>query len=311
MWNIMHCTWYSKQKLPYSFAASNFMPWLIHLPKLPCSHHQAKTWFCCRQCHGVGLRGTVLELPLQGSCELIISDELPCHFPQENKSLVPVSQPNSNLGHYKQFNFPQWLHLDTVFITLLWNSYGSIAVHWWQRFFPTFGCLSVTERASPGQTDRHTLQKSLASLGTPHRGGYYFCTDSSSSFLTVLSAPWAQATFKKRLVSGVDTRHTSTPRATDATWRHCHIQPQCLLGGSWPPHQLHPFPRLALSVALALGGVGWAIKLFLITVYISGNWVESFALLNLVSYFLQTVSPSSAATFWLWLLKQPAIYEPF
>ena len=215
-------------------------------------------------------------------------------------------QPNSNLGHYKQFNFPQWLHLDTVFITLLWNSYGSIAAHWWQRFFPTFSCLSVTGKASPGLTDRHTLQKSLASLDTPHRGGYYFCTDSSSSFLTVLSAPWAQATFKKCLVSGVDTRHACTARATDATRRDCHIQLQCLLGG-----KLHPFPRLALSVVLALGDVRWAIKLFLITVCIFGNWVESFALLNLVFYFLQTVSPSSSATFWLWLLMQPAIYEAF
>lgn len=251
----------------------------------------------------MGLRGTTLELPLQRGCELIISDRLPCHFPQENKPLVPVLQPNSNLGYYKQFNFPQWLHLDMVFITLLWNSYGSIAAHWWQRVFPTFVCLSETEKASSRQTDRHTLQKSSASLDTLHREGYYFCIGSSSSFLTVLSAPWAQATLKKPLVSGVDTRHSYTPRATD----DFHIQPQCLLGVAG----LHA-NYTALSAALALGGVGWAIKLFsLITVCIFGNWVESFAMLHLVTYFLQTVSPSSAATFWLRLLKQLTIYEAF
>jgi len=55
----------------------------------------------------MGLRGTVLELSLQGSCELIDCNELLCHFPQENESLVPVLQPNTNLGHYKQLNFPQ------------------------------------------------------------------------------------------------------------------------------------------------------------------------------------------------------------
>lgn len=82
-------------------------------------------------------------------------------------------------------------------------------------------------------------------------------------------------------------------------------------GGSLPPRQLHPFPRLVLSVALALVDVGQAIKLVLITACIFGNWVESFALLNLVPYFLQTVSPSSSATFWLWLFKQLAIYEAF
>lgn len=135
---------------------------------------------------------------------------------------------------------------------------------------------------------RHTLQKSSAPL--ENREGYYFCTGSSSSFLTVLSAPWAQATFKKPLVSGVDTRHSYTPQATDDS----HIQPQCLLGVAG----LH-CSYTALSVTLALGEFGWAIKLFLlITVCIFGNWVESFAMLYPVTYFLQTVSPSSAATFW-------------
>lgn len=86
-------------KIPYSFTASNLMPLLIHLPKLPCSPHQCKAKFCW-----AGAEGTVLEVPLQSV--LSISDELPRHFPQEKQALIPVLQPNSSLGHDQQFNFP-------------------------------------------------------------------------------------------------------------------------------------------------------------------------------------------------------------
>lgn len=94
-------------KIPYSFRACSLMPFLIHLPKLPCSPQQCKGSFCWAGAGGVS------------AASLSIPDELPWHFPQQNQALIPVLQPNSNPGHSQQFNSPQWLCLG-----MSWRMHG-------------------------------------------------------------------------------------------------------------------------------------------------------------------------------------------
>lgn len=160
------------------------------------------------------------------------------------------------------------------------------------------------------RTDRQTLQKSLASLDTPHRGGYYSYKDSSSSFSTVLSTPWTQATLKMCLVIGVGARDACTPQAVDAT------------GGAVTFSHSACWGQLASTPATALPQAG------AVTGFSPGRcWVSHKTVFNHSVYFWKLsgiICPAEpwvlfpinyfsiiSSNLWLWLLKQPAIYEAF
>lgn len=170
--------------------------------------------------------------------------------------------------------------------------------------------LLVSDRKSFSRTDRQTLQKSSRSLDTPHRGGYYFYKDSSSSFSAVLSAPWTHATLKTCLARGVDTRHAGTPQAVEAA-RGAVTSRRGARWGQLPSTPATALPQPGAGTGFGPGRCRVSHKaVFKHSVYF---WKLSGTLCRAEPCVLFPINcfSISSSNLWLWLLKQPAIYEAF